>query len=216
MKRNAFTMLELVLVIVVMGILASMAIPRMERDTRQEVADNILSAIRYTQHLALMDDKTDPTDVKWQMLLWHIRFSHYTLTNGDKRWFYTISSNSDHNENVDKNETAIDPQNGLYLFHAGGDQTLDEVDQSPNIFLGENYGVKSISFSGGCDSQHIAFDHIGRPYNGIYAATNDFSKIMKTLCKLTFGFEDGLDADPLIITIEPETGYASITGQPDA
>jgi len=117
MKRNAFTMLELVLVIVVMGILASMAIPRMERDTRQEVADNILSAIRYTQHLALMDDKTDPTDVKWQMLLWHIRFSHYTLTNGDKRWFYTISSNSDHNENVDKNETAIDPQNGLYLFH---------------------------------------------------------------------------------------------------
>jgi len=49
MKHSAFTMIELVLVIVVLGILAALAMPRLERDLRQEAKDNLLSAIRYTQ-----------------------------------------------------------------------------------------------------------------------------------------------------------------------
>ena len=65
---KAFTMLELVFVIVVLGILAALALPRMDRDLRQEAKDNILSAIRYTQHLALMDNKTNPLDANWQRI----------------------------------------------------------------------------------------------------------------------------------------------------
>ena len=96
---KAFTMLELVFVIVVLGILAALALPRMDRDLRQEAKDNILSAIRYTQHLALMDDKTNPTDANWQNKLWKITFSSSTdnLAN-----FYTVSSDSNGNGAVVK------------------------------------------------------------------------------------------------------------------
>ena len=80
-NRQAFTMLELVIVITVLGILAALAIPRMQRDLRQEAADNLVSAIRYTQHLAMMDDKTDPGNSMWQRRYWHIRFSTMTVTN---------------------------------------------------------------------------------------------------------------------------------------
>lgn len=205
-------MLELVMVIVVLGILAAVALPRMERDLRQEAADNLLSAIRYTQHLALMDDKTNPNDGTWQMTLWQIRFSQYT-DSGKTRWFYTIASNMAHNAgNISRTDSAIDPANGKRMFHLGGDATLDENDESPNIFIGKKYGIDTVTFTGGCSgTQHVAFDHLGRPYADIFHATNDFANIMRNDCTITFGFEDG--SAPLRITIARETGFAQIVGQ---
>jgi prepilin-type N-terminal cleavage/methylation domain-containing protein len=72
MKRSAFTMIELVMVIVVLGILAALAIPRLDSDIRQRSGDNILSAIRFTQQMALMDDVTDPRHSDWQRTFWRL------------------------------------------------------------------------------------------------------------------------------------------------
>ncbi|KYJ86286.1 pilus assembly FimT family protein [Sulfurovum riftiae] len=205
MKKPAFTMIELTLVIVVIGILAALALPRLDRDLRQGAKDNILAAIRYTQHLALVDDKTDPRDANWQQELWTIRFS----ADGDGRYFYTISSNADHGGNVDKNETAIDPINGKYIYNAAGDSTIDN-DESPNLFLGKKYGVDSVAFGGGCSgSTHIAFDHLGRPFkSGIFSASNPYDGYMTTDCTITVGFED-TSITNIVFTIEKETGYVS-------
>ena len=213
-NKSAFTMLELIMVIVVLGILASLALPRMERDLRQEAGDNILSAIRYTQHLALMDNKTDPNDPNWQREYWHMRFGTY---DGSKR-FYTISSNVNQNtdtsgnENVNKIETALDPSNGKYMFHRSGDASLNELDESPNIFISKKYSIDTMAFTGGCTTQHIAFDHMGRPHTGIYNSTNNFDSYMTSDCIFTFGFEDTSITD-LVIRISKETGYAQIVDQ---
>ncbi|WP_300367295.1 prepilin-type N-terminal cleavage/methylation domain-containing protein, partial [Hydrogenimonas sp.] len=51
--KNAFTMLELIIVIVVVGILSAIMIPRFSDDKLREAADQIMSHIRYTQHLAM-------------------------------------------------------------------------------------------------------------------------------------------------------------------
>jgi len=211
-KRPAFTMIELVFVIVVLGILAALALPRLERDLRQEAKDNLLSAIRYTQHLALIDDKTNPTDTtdpaypNWQRKLWKITFS----TSADNLAnFYTISSDLNGNGAVSKNETAIDPANGKYMYNLGSDTTIDE-DESPNIFIGKTYGINSMNFSGGCaGAQHIAFDHLGRPHNGIGTATNDYGTYMASDCNIVMGFADGSIKD-LNISIATETGYVTI------
>ena len=122
MKKPAFTMLELVMVIVVLGILAALAIPRLDRDLRQEAKDNILSAIRYTQHLAMNDDKTVP-GTAWQSNLWKISFQ----SDGS---FYTISSGSN---------AALDPIDGKAMNGT-----------SPNTLIGKKYSVNSIS--GGCST----------------------------------------------------------------
>ncbi|WP_309498822.1 prepilin-type N-terminal cleavage/methylation domain-containing protein [Sulfurovum sp.] len=208
---KAFTMIELVFVIVVLGILAALALPRMERDLRQEAADNILSAIRYTQHLALNDDKTDPFVTNWQQKLWMIKFT------GGSNAYYTISSDIDISGSVNKAESAIDPANGKYMYNSSGSFSSIGSDESPNIFLGNKYGIDSISMSGGCSSQHIAFDHLGRPFNGLKTtslgtlATNDYSKYMPSDCNIVFGFVDG--SNDLIIRITKETGHAFIAGQ---
>ena len=201
---KAFTMLELVFVIVVLGIIASLALPRMDRDLRQEAKDNLLAAIRYTQHLALTDNKTNPADTNWQGKLWNITF---TTSADNLANFYTISSDLNGDGAVSKNETAIDPANGKYMFT--DDSTIDP-DESPNIFIGKTYGINSMTFSGGCQGRdHIAFDHLGRPHTNLGTATNTYSTYMSTDCNIVMGFAD-TSIQELNITIATETGYVTI------
>jgi prepilin-type N-terminal cleavage/methylation domain-containing protein len=216
MKRSAFTMLEMVFVIVVLGILASMAMPRFERDIQQEAQDNILSAIRYTQHLALIDDKQKFDNKKWQRRFWRIVFS--TCTGDDK--FYMIGSDDDmtgsDNAFFEKDESALDPQTGKPIFWTNGTDCSDGGDNnsSNDIFLSKKYGIKDISSSGGCDgATHIAFDHLGRPFHGAdfsNADTADSAGYMSQECTFTFTLSDD---STFSIKVLPETGYSYIEGQ---
>ena len=210
-KHSAFTMIELVMVIVVLGILAALALPRMERDIRQEAGDNLLTAIRYTQHLALMDDKTDPMNVTWQRKLWQIRFS-----NPGGEWLYSIGSNLDGNNNIDQNESAIDPANGKYM-HSGNASPADN-DESPDIFLTKKYGINGISINNctgtsASNAMHIAFDNLGRPHRGVtQGGANDYRTLINNSnCLITLSFES--NDNNLSIVIEQETGYAYISDQ---
>jgi prepilin-type N-terminal cleavage/methylation domain-containing protein len=219
MKRSAFTMLELVFVIVVIGILAALALPRINRDIRQEAADTILSNIRYTQHLALLDNKHKFDDAKWQQRYWKIMFG--TCTGTDRFFMIGSDDNMDGGSSGDFNitEAAKDPTSGKPMFWSNGTACPDGSDGtvSPQIFITKKYGINSYSFSGGCSSsQYIGFDHLGRPHVG-FATSNipDQSSYMSSDCTITFNFIDG-DISPLQIKINKETGYAYIVGQPDS
>ncbi|MDQ7060006.1 MAG: type II secretion system protein [Sulfurimonas sp.] len=63
--KKAFTMIELIFVLVVVGILAAVILPRTKTNPLQEAAIQLLSHIRYTQHLALVDDVYDANDANW-------------------------------------------------------------------------------------------------------------------------------------------------------
>lgn len=212
-------MTELVFVILVFGIIAAVALPRVERDQGQEAADNILSAIRYTQHLALTDNRHDFTSEDWQKSFWTIRFDDVD-TSSDKSYAYKIASNRDYNSNIDRNESARDPINGKYLYASS---TTLEADESPNVLLGEKYGINSLDFTrckttanGDNTSQHIAFDHLGRPHKGVYnVAKNDYRTLITGSCVISFGFKD-TSLSEIKIIIVPETGYAYIDDQEDS
>jgi len=83
--KKAFTMIELVFVIVVIGILATAIIPRTRTNHNAETAIDLMSKIRYTQHLAMINDKYDRSDDEWFMKRWSIVFNGTTysiLSNG--------------------------------------------------------------------------------------------------------------------------------------
>lgn len=212
-KQSAFTMLELTFVIVVLGILAALAIPRLDRDLRQSAIDTILSSLRYTQHLALLDNRHKFNKAKWQKSFWTMRFQ----ANGD---FFTVSSNIDYDANVDKNESTNDPRNGKRLY--SNDAIIDS-DESPEIFLNKKFGIDTVDFTdcqttanGVNTSSHIAFDYKGRPHKGVYnTATNDYKTVMTADCNIRFQFIDS-DIDDIVITVKKETGYAFVVGQEES
>jgi len=220
-SHSGFTMLELVFVIVILGILAALAIPRMKRDLRQEAADNILSAIRYTQHLALIDNKQRFDINNWQQRLWLIRFEKY-----GNNIIYKIGSDMDNGGNIDQIESAIDPLTGKYLHTS---DAVEDDDESPKIFLTKKYGITDVSFNNckgtlNTSAKHIAFDNKGRPHRGILdtsssaggssGATDDYKTYIKNgQCEITF--TSSSFSDIKIIILE-ETGFAYIDGQPNS
>lgn len=208
--KKAFTMIELVIAVVVLGILAAVALPRLDRDHKQGAADSILSNIRYTQHLAMMDYKHLFDDNKWHQRFWKIAFS--TCSNGDI--FYRIGSDDDMNSGgtFTESEAAIDPINGKPVYLADADVNCDDdTTVSNEIFLSKRFGVTAVDNSACNNLSHMGFDHLGRPHQGYGSSTSsDYSSYMDTNCTYTFTMSDG---DTFDINIAQESGYAQIVGQ---
>lgn len=216
-NRVAFTMLELVFVIVVLGILAALAMPRLDRDLKQEASDSILSDIRYTQHLALRDNKHSFDDPLWQGTFWRIGFDDCTAATD---LYQYLGTDINYNTIIDDDEAATDPSNGEKMTWSGADcSNGGDSTTSDRIFITHKYGITNVDFNGtgtnNCaNAQYIGFDHLGRPHQGFDgSAQPDYASYLDADCTLTFTMSDG---DTFAITIQTESGHAFIVGQEDS
>ncbi|WP_304546479.1 prepilin-type N-terminal cleavage/methylation domain-containing protein [Sulfurimonas microaerophilic] len=220
--KKAFTMMELIFVIIVMGILAAIVTPRVERDLVREAAIQLVSHIRYTQHLALVDDKynlntSDPDD-RWWRGRWQLKFKNSnTETNGEES--YTIFSDSyaisTYSGNANsKNEIATNPQDKSKKL-TGGDSAVhyDNKEATRSMNLGMTYGITNVGLGSNCtdnNSKGLAFDHLGRPLKGGYSSFSSpypsSSNLITSDCNITLTGASG----SIIVTITPETGYTYI------
>ncbi|WP_295055845.1 prepilin-type N-terminal cleavage/methylation domain-containing protein [Sulfuricurvum sp.] len=181
MKRFAFTLLELVFVIIVIGILAVLAMPDFKSNQLQQAAEQVANHIRYTQHLAMIDDKFDPTDATWFQDKWAIDLCQPA---------YLIST-------LNGTMTATDP---LTTTDING-TAVDDFN------LATKFGITGVTVTGG--NCRIGFDNLGRPYGftaaGLPATT--FAGLLNANTIITLQHTDG----NATITVRPETGYVSVT-----
>lgn len=210
--KKAFTMLELVFVIVVVGILSFMAASRFERNTLQEAADQVVGHIRYTQHLAMINDKFISTDATWYKTRWQIIFStSATYTNGKISYSIFSDMAGSHTGQADISEIAKNPLDNSKLLSGGYAGTFYTSDSraTKEMNIGNKYGIDTYSLSGGCANSRISFDYLGRPITGdssTSTAAYITSRIIKTQCRVTL--QSGTNA--IVIAIEPETGFTHI------
>lgn len=212
--KKAFTMLELIFVIVVVGILSFVVAGRFERNSLQEAADQLVSHIRYTQHLAMVNDKFDPNDTTWYRERWQIVFN--SDANTYNQWAYTVFSdgNKNANPNLTLDEVAMNPLDpGKFL--TGGYSGIifsDGVGATPQMNLGMTYGITNIAFSASCQfsgAQRISFDYLGRPLRGVpngFGAIYQNNRRITQRCQITLSN----DSASIVIGIEPESGYTHI------
>ena len=231
--KKAFTLVELIFVVVVIGILAFALWPTKQPTQALEAARQIVAHIRYTQHLALNDDKfathtyiaTDGTKkniaIDWYKRLWRITFSNLTADKDCKigGWQYAVYQNiagdlSDKGQPNGTIEAARNPaQAGKVLsacYSGLSTNTSDELN------LGQTYKIENIYFSEfATDSriQGIIFDELGRAYpSGDFSQAYNNGKKFKlgdnnSYGRITLSAKDGSVAKILVFA---ETGYACV------
>lgn len=226
--KKAFTLIELVFVMIVLGILTFTLWPKKEPTQALEAARQIVAHIRYTQHLALNDDKfathtdtggTSSIAKDWYKRMWRITFSNTAAVSGCKSggWRYAVYQNiagdlSDGGQPNGAAEAARNPANGkaLSACYSGLSQnTSDELN------LQQTYKITNIDFSDfATDSriQGIIFDELGRAYpRGDWAVPYDVSRNFSqgggSFGRIRLGAKDGSTASILVFG---ETGYACV------
>jgi len=208
--KKAMTLIELVIVVVLIGILSAVLAPNFKRSNLQQAANQIISHIRYTQHLALINDKFSNNDQNWSKKRWQIQFRS---GGNPTHWSYVIyndislSGNANSKKEVAKNPS--DPSKWLigWNISAIGDNYSKKLD------LTESFGIKDVIFSPSCsinNSKRIAFDYLGRPIKGNISSLNNpygitnTNRLITSQCKITLVD----DEKNITIAIEPESGYA--------
>ena len=203
MKRFAFTMLELVFVIIVIGILAVLAMPNFRGHPLETAAEQVASHIRYTQHLALVNDVYDPISTHWNYARPQISFRECNDVANDGHYYFVGSDKDYSTGHIAESESAIDPLTKKRLYWLNSQCNSDiysERDQS--LLLKQKYGVTVLP-AANCNT--ISFDNMGRPYN-TFSTTNPYVGQLANTCTITLSHQDG----NATITVHPETGYVDV------
>jgi len=232
--KHGFTLIELILVILVVSILAVTAYEKIGGESKiQEATDQVIRHIRYTQHLAMVDDKytarpngtysnlaQDRKNAQlWFKKYWQIRFHSSNFGSTSTIWSYSIftdkpssGNNNEYNGQPNKttNEVAINPLQPDKILTGGFNNGLlpywDSV-VTKEMTLGLEYIITNIATSGGCSStKAISFDSLGRPYSTFGDSdTTQYDNLLKSQCRITLSDSYGQTAT---ICVEPITGYS--------
>lgn len=228
--KKAFTLVELIFVVVVIGILAFALWPTKQPTQALEAARQIVAHIRYTQHLALNDDKfathtdtggTSSIAKDWYKRLWRITFSNITADKDCKigGWRYAVYQNiagdllSDKGQPNGTIEAARNPAQAGKVLSACYPGLSTNI--SDELNLSQTYKIKNIDFSElaeGGKIQGIIFDELGRTYprgewDAPYDDSRKFSQDNGSFGRIILSAKDGSVAKILVFA---ETGYACV------
>jgi len=219
-KRDGFTLIEFIVVIIVLGILATYTTQMLNRDIRSEAINHILSIMRYTQNLALHDKKHNRTNAYWQRSFWRFEIKSCGNTN---QIYYSIGTDETYTGGLKMRETALDPSNGKYTYWTWfkpcpkNSTEAYKSKVSPNIFLTQRYGISSVA-SDNCKiwrKPGIGFDNYGRPIESYQTTyTPNYFGHLNSDCTFTFTFQDS-SIQPFQIVVTKESGYIYLKENPN-
>jgi len=163
--KPSFTILELVIVIIVIAILVSTVSIFIPNNNLQVAADNLIKNLRFTESLALKDDKYQPfpennsSSEENRSKYWFKQWWHLKITNSGNDIIYYIFSDIPTNTtaNFDKKiisgtyqyELARNSENkyliGISKDESGNHNYPNNIDKKLN--LTKTYGIKELEFN---------------------------------------------------------------------
>ncbi len=201
--KKSFSLIELIFVMVFIGIITSIFIPKNNFSKLNLAADKIILYLKYTRYIAMLDNKYDINDEMWFKERWTLKFQNCTQDVGGL--YYVIFSDKNHKGSPNKDECLKDPVTNKYLYsHYDCEASEDE---SKYILLTKEFGVTDVDIS--CNSTstigQFSFGNDGKVYSRLGTTSNDIDKYEITdTCYINM--YDSYE-NKITIAIEPKTGY---------
>ncbi|EAK0827240.1 prepilin-type N-terminal cleavage/methylation domain-containing protein [Campylobacter fetus] len=212
--KKAFTLIELVIVLVIVGIMAFFTVPKLNRNDLRLAADQIVSHIRYTQHLAIIDDKFNQSDPDWYKGRWQIFFTKTNQTENKQTYNIFNDKIGGSSGFPNKAELAKNPLNPSKYMSSGyaGAINFNSIEASKELNLEDTYSIKDVKLQDGCSKQgaptRITFDELGRPYKGNVTSNARHSQdLITTICTIKLIHTNN---DCIFIKVTPITGFAYV------
>ncbi|WP_277641884.1 pilus assembly FimT family protein [Wolinella succinogenes] len=219
--RGGFSLIEVIFVLVILGIITTLAMQKSSDTSLYQARDQIISHMRYAQHLAMSDDKyIGGTQLapgvnrraeaeEWPKRLWRIQF--HTISNaaeGNIGETYSVYSNSPtasgtyNNNPMGYSSIARDPisQKCLSYYNKNNLPSKCENERDNRLRLQKSFGITSVSMKSDCaaNQRTIYFDYLGVPYCGGVSPKKLNSRAQITLTR---------GGQSVAICVEPLTGY---------
>ncbi|QOR01606.1 pilus assembly FimT family protein [Campylobacter sp. 2014D-0216] len=222
--KTAFTLVELVFVCVILSILFSISYFYFKPNYLRLGAEQILNDIKYTRHLALIQNDFRAKEFniakrEWYKAKWQLYFIRSkSATNNEQTYTIFLDKNGDGNANIGKHminkdrEIAVDLINPNILMNSGQSGVINQNDFKANIKynIEKSYGIVKVLFEGACKgTTRLIFDDYGRLYTPLKNANRSYDKLSSLdndcIIKLS-NYQD----QHLCIVIDPFSGYAYI------
>ena len=220
---KAFSLLELVLVVVILGLILSISSINFKKDRLLEGARQIINDIKYTRNLALMQDSFRVGELsvakrQWYKSRWQLYFIKSNATDYEQTYTIFLDKNGDGNANLGKTdinldrEIAVDIINPKKLMNSGQSGVINKDDEktTQRFNISKKFGIKKVEFKGSCSGgTKLVFDGFGRVYSSLKNSTNLYDKNLAkkgSECVLRLSSL----TNSLCIIVDMLTGYAYI------
>ncbi len=188
--RKAFSMLEMVFILVMLGVMAAVSVMYIPQTKLQQAADYMIQNIKYAKSLAQTDDRYfamkdsslnsySNTQARfWQAGMWQVQFHLTGSTTANSYSIYADTARNAATTNFDGRPMsgdliAKDPQNKTCLSGYSANNLPSECNNNiaKEVRLQETYDViiDRIDIQQGCNETNTAriyFDSTGLPYCG--------------------------------------------------
>ncbi|MBR7118192.1 MAG: prepilin-type N-terminal cleavage/methylation domain-containing protein [Helicobacteraceae bacterium] len=202
--KKAFTMIEMVFVVVMLGVMAAVSVMYIPQTKLQQAADHMIHNIKYTKSLAQTDDRffamkdgsinnySDTQAQYWKAGMWQVQFHLNGNTTKHSYSIYADTARSANTTNFDGRPMsgdliAKDPQNKACLSGYSENNLPNECKNNiaKEVRLQETYDVTIDDISpSSCKENNTAriyFDNTGMPYCGAVNISGSSTTLPKRL-----------------------------------
>ena len=206
MNNRAFTLLEIIIVILLITLLYSLFVPKNQINKLNEITNRLSLYITYTRFKALIEDKFDEDDSLWHKKRWTIKF--FRCRDENDGIYFSIYSDKNKSGHPGSEDSLKDPLTKKYIYSSN--YCKENNLNSKYVLLTKAFDISSVELS--CNDTtslgQLSFGVDGKVYSKLsnFEYESDYYEI-KEPCSLKLVSKNNKYKE---IIIYPYTGFNKI------
>ena len=201
--KKAFSLLEVLLIILLLGFLYTAFIPKTQVNKIDEVANRLVLYLKQTRYKALINDKFDLNDEYWHKKRWTLKFFNCRKNVGGI--YYSIYSDKNTSGHPSIEDSLKDSLNLKNIYSTN--YCKENKNNSKYVLITKNFNIDSVRVS--CNKTNslgqLSFGSDGKIYSKLSNIPNDNSSYeIMNKCKIKLIHTSG---EERTIILESKTGY---------